>query len=707
MNGQSAQHAPSPPPASPPGGFFDTVRRLRVWRSSDRWVGGVAAGIAHRYGVDPLLVRGVFVVVTMFGGLGLVLYGLAWALLPEASDGRIHAEQAVRGHVDIALVGALVVLVIGISRPVFWWGASWWAVPWVVTLVAVTAAVLLSRSKGSTPPPAAHPGGPAQPGQPPYPGGPGGQPPYPGGFGGQPPSPGGPGGQPASPGGPGEQHPYPDGAVDEPPAPDGPGSRATSAAAASPRPAYDVPNEPVPADGTAPPADGTAPPVASSAGTALPSQSPHDPLEQPVPRTPSTDTPDAPSDETVTDPADAAPSDAPSGAALAEGTGTDPTPSPMDEPATDTATDPGTTSPDATDPAATDDTTSDTEVLPRTGSTPAYAATTERFVVTEPATQEQDVTAPLPEAASTAGYGTAAGHDEPVAPPTPPIANPAFDPPRTHSATAAGHEPAGPWTGGAGWGGGGWAGGSDWNGASTPPPQPPPPPVPGPGSRATSLVLALCLLGAAGIALAHHQGILDGSAWLVGGGAVLAVLGLGVLLSGMRGRSQGGIGVLGLIVALVMVPAAAATAALPGFSRFGTDADAFAGDPTWAPTTISDAEQGYTLVAGDLVVDLTELTQRGEATVPAGVTFGNLTVIVPDDANITVNARVGAGEVTGWLDDGWSGPGLPGGRSGRSDESLTGVGVSTTLSQEGDGVGPTIVVDAEVGFGQIIIEEAA
>src|SRR5699024_2025569 len=85
---------PSAPPPPPPSGFFASVRRLGIWRSQDRWAGGVAAGIARRYGVDPLLVRGILVVVTMFGGLGLVLYGLGWALLPEASDGRIHLEQA-------------------------------------------------------------------------------------------------------------------------------------------------------------------------------------------------------------------------------------------------------------------------------------------------------------------------------------------------------------------------------------------------------------------------------------------------------------------------------------------------------------------------------------------------------------------------------------------------------------------------------------
>ncbi|TNC20194.1 PspC domain-containing protein, partial [Georgenia sp. 311] len=136
MNGQSAPHTP-PPPSSPAAGFFDSVRRLGIWRTPDRWVGGVAAGIGHRYGLDPLLVRGFFVVVSLFGGLGLVLYGVAWALLPESSDGRIHLEQAVRGHFDIALAGAAAAVIVGLSRPVFWWSGAWWTVPWVIIVGVV------------------------------------------------------------------------------------------------------------------------------------------------------------------------------------------------------------------------------------------------------------------------------------------------------------------------------------------------------------------------------------------------------------------------------------------------------------------------------------------------------------------------------------------------------------------------------------------
>src|SRR5690625_5487832 len=64
--------------------------------SEERWIGGVSGGIAYRLGIDPLIVRGGLVVLTFFGGLGLLLYGLGWAFLPEQVDGRIHAQEADR-----------------------------------------------------------------------------------------------------------------------------------------------------------------------------------------------------------------------------------------------------------------------------------------------------------------------------------------------------------------------------------------------------------------------------------------------------------------------------------------------------------------------------------------------------------------------------------------------------------------------------------
>ncbi|GAB3160443.1 hypothetical protein GCM10027059_08490 [Myceligenerans halotolerans] len=125
---QQTSFAEQAPPQQPPGaqprpagsGFFDSIRRTGLYRADRRWVGGVASGVAARLGWDPLLVRGLFVITFFLGGIGLIAYGLGWALLPEQSDGRIHLEQAIRGNFDVALLGAAVLFLFG-----FAWGGPW------------------------------------------------------------------------------------------------------------------------------------------------------------------------------------------------------------------------------------------------------------------------------------------------------------------------------------------------------------------------------------------------------------------------------------------------------------------------------------------------------------------------------------------------------------------------------------------------------
>lgn len=113
-------------PAGPPAGqgFFDWIRGLGISRSADRWFAGVAAGIADRLRLDPIIVRGVFIVLALLGGPGLLLYLVGWLLLPDAS-GRIHVEEIVRGRADTGMIVVAVVLtsvviipgVIGLASP--------------------------------------------------------------------------------------------------------------------------------------------------------------------------------------------------------------------------------------------------------------------------------------------------------------------------------------------------------------------------------------------------------------------------------------------------------------------------------------------------------------------------------------------------------------------------------------------------------------
>jgi phage shock protein PspC (stress-responsive transcriptional regulator) len=52
-----------------------------------RMVAGVASGLAAYFGVDVNLVRLAFGVFTVFYGLGILLYLIAWAILPDEEEG--------------------------------------------------------------------------------------------------------------------------------------------------------------------------------------------------------------------------------------------------------------------------------------------------------------------------------------------------------------------------------------------------------------------------------------------------------------------------------------------------------------------------------------------------------------------------------------------------------------------------------------------
>ena len=61
-------------------------KRLLLRPRKGRLVAGVCVGLADYFGVDVNLVRLGFGVFTVFWGLGLLIYGFAWLVLPEEGE---------------------------------------------------------------------------------------------------------------------------------------------------------------------------------------------------------------------------------------------------------------------------------------------------------------------------------------------------------------------------------------------------------------------------------------------------------------------------------------------------------------------------------------------------------------------------------------------------------------------------------------------
>lgn len=120
-------------------------------RASDRVIGGVAAGIADYFNVDPLLVRAAFVGLMIFGGAGLVLYVGAWLLIPVETRNDSIVEAALR-RVGLAPGRALGIL--ALIALLFWLfgqggyiGGVYYGEPPIFLIVAIVLVgiVLLSR----------------------------------------------------------------------------------------------------------------------------------------------------------------------------------------------------------------------------------------------------------------------------------------------------------------------------------------------------------------------------------------------------------------------------------------------------------------------------------------------------------------------------------------------------------------------------------
>lgn len=83
------------PSAGPPGSAgAPTIRRFRRSRN-DRVLAGVGGGLAESLAMDPVIVRVLLVVLTFFGGAGIIVYVACWLLMPEDDRESSLAERAI------------------------------------------------------------------------------------------------------------------------------------------------------------------------------------------------------------------------------------------------------------------------------------------------------------------------------------------------------------------------------------------------------------------------------------------------------------------------------------------------------------------------------------------------------------------------------------------------------------------------------------
>ena len=221
-------------------------------------------------------------------------------------------------------------------------------------------------------------------------------------------------------------------------------------------------------------------------------------------------------------------------------------------------------------------------------------------------------------------------------------------------------------------------------GATPPPPPPvafdavPPSPSPHVPSRPRSylgrLTFAVLLITLGTMGLLHTVGNVDldlGDYFAAG----FIVIGAGLLVGTFLGRAHGLI-LVGLLASPLLFATAAVTIPIGG--EWGQE--------TVAPDRSETLQPEYEHGIGEFTLDLTQVELREDITVAVEQGIGQLRVVLPDDASVSIEANVGAGAVA-----------LFGDEEGGFDHNRT---FESIVVGE-----PTLHLDLDMGAGHIDITE--
>jgi phage shock protein C len=149
----------------------------RLYRSrTDRFIGGVCGGVGRYLGIDPTIVRLIFLVLLFTQGIGFILYIILWILLP-VEGGAVTASGSVgervgegmRGvgedirqiaqtpHPQAGLWFGLGLIVLGVilfaGRLAEMFGLQWltnwinWSTLWPILIIALGVALILRGTR--------------------------------------------------------------------------------------------------------------------------------------------------------------------------------------------------------------------------------------------------------------------------------------------------------------------------------------------------------------------------------------------------------------------------------------------------------------------------------------------------------------------------------------------------------------------------------
>jgi len=79
----------------------ETEKQKSLHRSStNKVIAGVAGGIGEYFAIDPTLIRLLFILLTIFGGSGILIYLIMWLIMPSDSSKLEKRDNVIMQNID-------------------------------------------------------------------------------------------------------------------------------------------------------------------------------------------------------------------------------------------------------------------------------------------------------------------------------------------------------------------------------------------------------------------------------------------------------------------------------------------------------------------------------------------------------------------------------------------------------------------------------
>ena len=126
------------------------TRRTLCRSSTDKVIAGVAGGIGAYFGIDAVIVRIAFIVLTFLGGAGPFLYLIGWLALPREDSPSVVAkalggdsQHRFRSLLAVGLIGLGLLITANLSGDLFDLFVNVWSIAPYLALILIAAGVAL------------------------------------------------------------------------------------------------------------------------------------------------------------------------------------------------------------------------------------------------------------------------------------------------------------------------------------------------------------------------------------------------------------------------------------------------------------------------------------------------------------------------------------------------------------------------------------